>query len=94
MLLFVVVVVVVVVVDVVVVVVVCCRLPPQCIHCTNCKIWSALVTRSALQWQRSGADVGAGLPSAVPLPVVVVVVAAVVVVAKVGCRLLFLLPGM
>ena len=33
-----------------------------------------LATRSALEWQRSGADVGAGLPSVVPLPVVVVVV--------------------
>ena len=58
-----------------------------------------LATRNALEWQRSGADVGAGLPSVVPLPVVVVVVVAVVVAAKVGCWLLFLLlllllPGM
>ena len=57
-----------------------------------------LATRSALEWQRSGADVAAGLPSGDPLPVVVVVVVAVVVVvvaivvaAKVGCWLLFLL---
>ena len=79
---------------VVVVVVVCRRLPPSAFIARTG--WSALVTRSALQWQRSGADVGAGLPSVVPLPVVVVVVvvAAVVVVAKVGRWLLFLLLGM